>query len=154
MAWRSASVANNTSKFDYQTAMQIAEAWKAALSAYKRILVDMENMMSYFNSAGLTDATDYRPFINNIREEKILEKIEYSFISEDTYSSQYKNSLDMTQSAVRSASTSSEAKWLSEQLKKWCFWEEYLRLHKAMQTPNTVLTLNQVDSLWRSVIYR
>jgi hypothetical protein len=154
-AWRSASVANNTGKYDYQVALQIAEAWQAALQGYQHLLQDMESMQAYNNSQPQSDSTvDYTPFINNMRDENVLDRIQYSFISEELHSATSGNSLDSTQSALRSAATSREAKWLLAMLKKWCLWEQYLRLHKSMQSSPATLASQDIAVLWRSIIYR
>jgi hypothetical protein len=159
-AWRSASVANTTSKYDYQVALQIAEAWKMALDGYTHLLNDMENQQpinELERQNGNEHVDDYAKYIEYMKNENILEEIKFSFISEDIMQSADRG-LDSSQSALRTAATSKKAKWLLSELFKFSLWEEYLSLHKAMQCNQTIQRdaplSSDIEKLWKSIIYR
>jgi hypothetical protein len=164
-AWHSASVANNASKYDYQVALQVAEAWQSALHGYTSLLRDMEQMNmrnSVYNAQlranGVTEGfrTDYTPFINALREEEVLNRINHTFVTQDVYQSLAGDSLgrDGNKSVLRVAASSPEAKWLLGMLKKWCLWEQYLILQKSMHSSYAQLSSRDISVLWRSIIYR
>jgi len=159
-AWHSASVANSAAKYDYQAALQVAEAWQGALNGYAALLQDMEHMNSR-NAQGQgqgqgqeQERTDYTPFIQALRNEDVLSRINHSFVTQEAYQAGDGASRDGSQSVLRAAAGSAEARWLSGMLKKWCLFEEYLLLHKAMQTSSAQLPGKEIGSLWRSIIYR
>ena len=158
-AWHSASVANSAAKYDYQAALQVAEAWLGALNGYTALLHDLESMNNR-NSAHNAqcapgqERTDYSPFINALRDEDVLSRINHSFVTQEVYQTGDGGSRDSSQSVLRAAAASAEARWLSDMLKKWCLFEEYLLLHKSMQTSYSQLPAKEIGSLWRSIIYR
>jgi len=155
-AWHSASVANSAAKYNYQAALQVAEAWRGALSGYTALLHDMEHMNSRnASSRGLgQERTDYTPFIQALRDDDVLSRINHSFVTQEAYQAGDGAGRHGSQSVLRAAAASAEARWLSGMLKKWCLFEEYLLLHKAMQTSTAHLSGTEIGSLWRSIIYR
>jgi hypothetical protein len=107
---------------------------------------------------GVTEGfrTDYTPFINALREEEVLNRINHTFVTQDVYQSLAGDSLgrDGNKSVLRVAASSPEAKWLLGMLKKWCLWEQYLILQKSMHSSYAQLSSRDISVLWRSIIYR
>ena len=94
-AWRSASVANTTAKYDYQAALRVAEAWSCILHSFQALRTQIEdihiihqNMRSNNNNNTYKNYCDYTHFLCELDgsggSDGLLKRIEYEFISDDS----------------------------------------------------------------------